>query len=337
MNAAKLVAPDLPVRLPQCDGVERFRASLTALVGAEAVAEQRFGVALSGGPDSVALLLLAAAAVPDRVVAATVDHRLRAASAEEAQWCRALCDDHGIPHEILTAVEEIGGNIQSQARRVRYALLDQWLDERQLDAVFTAHHADDQAETLLMRLNRGAGVAGLAGVRAINGRVVRPLLTWRRAELAAIVASAGIAAINDPSNHDPAFDRVRMREALADAAWLDRAAMGRSAHNLADSEAALVWMTDRLAAEAVDAASAPEITVTCSLVALPRELARRLLLHALAAADPDLAPRGDALDRLLAHMIVGEKSMIGNLTVTPTGSERWRILPAPPRTTKEAQ
>ena len=208
----------------------------------------RFGVAVSGGPDSLALLLLAHAALPGRVIAATVDHGLRSEAASEAAMVAHVCMDLGVPHETV-AVEVANGNLQSRAREARYSALCRSFGKRGVDVFATGHHADDQAETVLMRLNRGSGLAGLAGVRArrvIIGEnplgeflVVRPLLHWRRAELAKIVATAGLTPASDPSNEDVAFDRVRMREALAEAQWLDPLAVARSAELLQQAEHAV--------------------------------------------------------------------------------------------------
>ena len=211
---------------------------------------------MSGGPDSLALLLLAQAAFPGMVEAATVDHGLRSESADEARFVADLCRDRGIPHAMLTCAVE-AGNIQDRARSARYAALDQWAKGRAIAAIATAHHADDQAETLLMRLNRGSGLSGLSGIRASttipdgDTLLLRPLLSWRRAELAQIVAAAGVAPIHDPSNADPHFDRVRIRNALKDAPWIDPAALGRSAAHLAEAETVLSACVEREWAENV--------------------------------------------------------------------------------------
>ena len=125
----------------------------------------------------------------------------------------------------------------------------------------TAHHADDQAETILMRLNRASGLSGLAGIRAQGvyratdaGNsidLLRPLLEWRRRDLARIVESEGIAAVQDPSNADKRFDRVRVRKAIAGADWLDPAALARSASNLADAEDVVDAYCDMVTAQNV--------------------------------------------------------------------------------------
>lgn len=220
----------------------------------------KFGVAVSGGPDSLALLLLARAALPGKVIAATVDHGLRSEAAGEAAMVAGLCKSLGVPHESIR-VEVDPGNLQDRARDARYDALCRSFGKRGAEAFATAHHADDQAETVLMRLARGSGLSGLAGIRAhriVVGhdpigeyRLLRPLLHWRRSELAEIVASAGIDPVRDPSNEDSRFDRVRMREALAGMPWLDPLAVARSADYLQDAEQAVADAVSGVTSDAV--------------------------------------------------------------------------------------
>jgi tRNA(Ile)-lysidine synthase len=182
------------------------------------------------------------------VIAATVDHGLRREAAEEAAMVARLCAELDIGHE-THAVTVAPGNLQGRAREARYAALCRSFAKRGCEVFATAHHADDQAETVLMRLNRGSGLAGLAGIRARRlvvsedplGEylVVRPLLHWRRAELAQIVSEAGIEPASDPSNDDVAFDRVKVRGALAALSWLDPLSVARSADLLQEAEDAV--------------------------------------------------------------------------------------------------
>src|SRR4051794_12496212 len=227
-----------PPSLPP-DSVERFRGDLVRLAGGD----NPFAVAVSGGPDSLALLLLAAAAFPGLVRAATVDHRLRPEAAAEAAHVGSICAALGIPHGILAVTVAGGASVQARAREARYAALGGWMAEAGLGVLLTGHHQDDQAETLLMRLGRGSGLAGLAGIRPVARiagiKVCRPLLGWRRSDLAAIVAAAGLRALDDPTNADETHDRVRMRRCLAEAPWLDAPALARSAAALAEAEEAL--------------------------------------------------------------------------------------------------
>lgn len=302
----------------------RFAEDLGGLIGN--VAKARIGVAVSGGADSLALLLLARDAGADEVAAATVDHGLRPSAAIEAAMVATVAAQFRIPHATLRPSAPIAGSVQAGARAARYALLEAWRQHEALDWVLTAHHADDQAETLLMRLNRGAGVGGLAGIRAVNGHVARPLLGWRRDELAAVVAAAGLEPADDPSNRDPRFDRTRMRAALAEAEWIDVPAVAASASHLADAEAALDWSVAQLEPERIRAEGD---ALLLDPSGLPAELLRRLLRRALARLQPGLDPAGPDLDRLIAVLAKGGKASIGALLAT--GSGHWRISPAPPR------
>ncbi|MET1112884.1 MAG: tRNA lysidine(34) synthetase TilS [Allosphingosinicella sp.] len=314
------------------DLVSRFRLDLEA-VGARD--PELVALAVSGGPDSLALLLLAHAALPDRVSAATVDHGLRPESADEAAAVGRLCGELGVPHAVLAAtVEAAGEGLQSAARKARYAALAAWMDEGGLRLLLTAHHCDDQAETLLMRLNRGSGVAGLAGVRAAGPvpgsggrlRLGRPLLGWRRSALEALVAAAGIAPARDPSNADERFDRVRLRRRLAGTPWLDPAALARSAALLAEAEAALDWTAGPLFAARTEVEAG---AVTLRPNGLPPELLRRLVLRCLRQLAPRAAPRGAALAAFIARLGEGGTATLGE--VKGRGGETWRFEPAPPR------
>ena len=308
--------------MPQTEQLARFQASLDALTDGTG----RIGIAVSGGPDSVALLLLAHRMVPERIAAATVDHGLRPDSAAEARFVAALCNDLGVPHHTLIPPFPITGNVQSAARTARYALLEDWATAQGLDWIATAHHADDQAETLLMRLNRGSGVAGLAGVRARNGRIIRPLLDWRRDELVAIVSAAEIASVDDPSNRDDRFDRARLRKLISGKDWLDPIAVGRSAAALAEAELALEWTATAYANRRV---AARDGVVSFDPKGLPRELLRRITLHCLQQINPQAAPRGGELDGLLLGLAQGRVATLAG--VKCTGGVFWLFALAPAR------
>lgn len=293
----------------------------------EDAASARFGVAVSGGPDSMALLDLAARAFPGQIEAATVDHGLREASVAEAAMVADWCAAAGVAHATLHPQGAVRGNVQSWARAQRYALLEEWRAARGLDWLLTAHHADDQLETLLMRLNRGAGVGGLAGVRARQGTVLRPLLDVRKADLHAYALARDLPHVDDPSNSDPRFDRAVLRMALSGVDWIDVAAAGRSAATLAEAEEALDWTVEGLEARHV----LPDGDgLALDRTDLPRELLRRLILRMVARLQPDAAPpRGDAVDRLIAAARRGEKMSIGRLVLK--GGERWTLKIAPQR------
>lgn len=313
---------------PAAEAVQRFAADLDALIAPDAT----IGVAVSGGPDSLALLLLAAAARPERIEAATVDHGLRPESTGEAAMVAEVCAALGVPHLILLAdwPAPPEANVQAAARAMRYRLLNEWAIDRGLAAVATAHHADDQAETLLMRLLRGSGVGGLGGTRARRALseevlLIRPLLGWRKAELEELVKSAGLTPVDDPSNRDPRHDRSRIRQMLNQSRWLDPSRLAASAAAIRDADEALNWALapliesrirrdgDRLLIEPFD---------------LPRELRRRLLLAAFAelGASP---PRGPELIRAMEALERGGVATLSGLKLE--GGTDWTISPAPPR------
>ena len=183
---------------------------------------------------------------------ATVNHGLRAEAADECRLVENLCGELDVPCTVID-IMLAKGNVQQEARRARYAALADWAAREGIRTILTAHHADDQAETLLMRLNRGSGLAGLAGVRerrfidGTNIEVARPLLEFRRSELQAVIDGASVAVADDPSNRDTAYDRVRVRQNLERSDCIDVDGLARSASLIEES-----WsMVEGLAAEEV--------------------------------------------------------------------------------------
>jgi tRNA(Ile)-lysidine synthase len=287
------------------------------------------GLAVSGGADSLALLLLATATLPGRVEVATVNHGLRSESADEAAMVARVCAELAVPHEVLP-VTLAPGNLQHRARVARYAALGEWCERRGLVALATAHQLDDQAETLAMRLNRGSGLAGLAGVRArstVSGDglpLLRPLLDWRRAELANIVAEAGLEPAQDPSNEDERFDRVQVRRALAEADWLDPKGLAGSAAHLAEAE--------RFVGEQIAAMAGTRLRAIDGGYALdppPSDFAAAELC-ALIIAKLDAAPRRGEVAALVARLRRGENASLGGVLARVAGAE-WVFAPEPPR------
>jgi len=245
-------------------------------------------IAVSGGPDSTALLWLAAqwarnGRVPS-LTAATVDHGLRPGSASEAASVAALSEKLGIPHAtLLWEGEKPRTGLPERAREARYALLAEHARKIGADMIVTAHHLDDQAETVLMRLLRGSGVAGLAGMAVISERdgvrVARPLLEVSKAELIACCDGAGLRYFEDPSNRDPRFTRARLRQMLAEEG-MDARSLARLARRAARAEDALTAMTD-----AAEARLGLVAHLTCRADALagePGEIALRLIAGAIA-------------------------------------------------------
>src|SRR5690348_659597 len=313
--------------------MDRFRRDLDAVVGADAT----IGIAVSGGPDSLALLLMAAEARPMKVEAATVDHALRAESRAEAELVADICERLGVPHAILTAEwkQKPETALQERARRMRYGLLGKWARERGLSAVVTGHHLDDQAETFLMRLSRGAGVQGLAGMRRVvrspegSIPIVRPLLGWRHSELEAVCAAAGIDPVRDPSNADREFERVRVREALAGSDLISPQQVAASATHLAQADVALQWAMTREWQRGVTAGGGQIVYRPADApVEIRRRIVRRAVL-ALANEGRGVDLRGRELQQLLGALRRGGKATLRG--VLCTGGEEWRFTRAPAR------
>lgn len=245
-------------------------------------------LAVSGGPDSTALLLMAASwsrrRSGPRIEAATFDHGLRPEGAVEAAAVAALCSGLGVPHQILPwRGDKPGARLQERAREARYAALGTRAKEIGADVVVTAHHLDDQAETVLFRLARGSGISGLAGMAARVTRggvtIARPLLEVAKSELVAYCEAENVAFARDPSNADPRFARARMRAWLA-AEGLDAAALVRLARRARQVE-------DALAAQTAAAEARLRLVETggcdaAGFSAEPIEIQQRLLMAAIA-------------------------------------------------------
>ncbi len=315
--------------------VERYRRALDRF----APGKDPIGIAVSGGPDSIALLLLAAATRPGAIEAATVDHNLREGSRKEAEMVAALCSKLGVPHQILPIEwkEKPTTAIQERARRRRYGALADWAKKRGLKTLLTGHHANDQAETLLMRLARGAGVSGLAGMRfavrvpGSDEALVRPLLGWRHDELVQLCEAAGVTTASDPSNADEQFERVRVRKALDESEWLGAKEVAASASYLADADAALNWVAKR---EWERAAQVEGGKIVIDPAGLPQEIRRRLMNRAVlsVASEGRGAIRGPQSDRLLAALLAGQKATLRG--VACIGGEKWTFAKAPARKAK---
>ncbi|HET8587713.1 MAG TPA: tRNA lysidine(34) synthetase TilS, partial [Candidatus Limnocylindria bacterium] len=174
-------------------------------------------LAVSGGPDSMALLHGAARLAPERLwhlVVAHLDHGLRSDSADDASFVAAAAAVLGLPCqvrrvEVAAMAADRRCSLEEAGRSARYEFLQELAGSDGL--VATAHTADDSAETILLNLVRGSGLAGAVGIPGRRGSVVRPLLHARRRELRTALAAAGITYLTDLSNEDPAFSRNRIR------------------------------------------------------------------------------------------------------------------------------
>ncbi|MFD2233179.1 tRNA lysidine(34) synthetase TilS [Phaeospirillum tilakii] len=270
----------------------------------------RLAVAVSGGADSLALTLLAdswARARGGTVTALTVDHRLRPEAAAEAARVGDWLAKRAIAHHVLVrAGPRPAADLQAAARAARHRLLEEWCAAAGLLHLLLAHHREDQAETLLLRLGRGSGVDGLAAMAPCRptrwGQILRPLLDIPRARLRATLAARGQDWIEDPSNTDPAYARVRLRglAPLLAAEGMDAARLAAAADRLGRARAALEAAAARAAAALtrLDPAGFARLDAA-GFARLPDEIALRLLARLLAAIGGEpLPPRHPALLRL---------------------------------------
>ena len=269
----------------------------------------RIGVAVSGGSDSLALLHLFARIQGHRggaLHAATVDHRLRPEAAEEARFVARICAGLGVSHDTLVWDHgTLDGNLQDQARRARYGLIGDWARGRGIGHVVLGHTADDQAETFLMGLAREAGIDGLCGMRRTweegGIRWARPYLTVPRAELRAYLTRHGIAWVDDPSNADDRYQRVRARKVLAALRPLGITVEGLSTvtANLSVAQGALRHAAAERVAAILRTEAGEVILDRKGFTLTPAETARRILIASLRwVSSFDYAPRAAQVARL---------------------------------------
>ncbi|WBL32631.1 tRNA lysidine(34) synthetase TilS [Sinirhodobacter sp. HNIBRBA609] len=255
------------------------------------------GVAVSGGSDSMATLMLLADAHP--VEAVTVDHGLRPEAADEARFVAQVCAERGIPHTILRwQGPEGSGNLMDQARRARFQLIGAWAQTRGIAQVALGHTRDDQAETFLMRLAREAGLEGLSGMRARFEAEdilwLRPFLLIGRDDLRDYLSRQGIGWIEDPSNENERFDRVKARKALRALRPLGITSekLSNVVSHLAVAESALVLEVHDYARRHVAEVGGDVLIAAEPFRRAPHEIQRRLIVAALRwVSGADYAPR----------------------------------------------
>lgn len=249
------------------------------------------GVAVSGGSDSMALLHLMhgfCALHGCKLRAVTVDHGLRPEAKDEAEAVRQVCAQLGVAHDTLLWTGWDGvGNLQSAAREARYGLMTQWAADNDISTIAIGHTADDQAETFLMRLVRRSGVDGLSGIphRVMRDGVtwVRPLLSAGREVLRSYLRTQRILWIDDPSNDDTQFERVRTRQALTQLSTLgiDVQVLSEVAGHMSQARRALDWQTFIAARDIAHIDAGAVVLCERRLRILPDEIQRRLIVQAI--------------------------------------------------------
>jgi len=275
------------------------------------------GLAVSGGSDSVALLVLTvdwARNYGRSVFVVTLDHGLRVEAAMEAEGVAAICKDLRVSHDILHWDGHYKGNMQDAARRVRQRLIGDWAKERRLVAVATGHTRDDQAETFLLRLKRGSGVDGLSGMAPWiekDGILwVRPLLRQRRDALRATLASRGVSWVDDPSNEDVQYDRIKVRNILKlmVETGISVDVIADTAERMRTARSALEQTTFDVAQIVAEPRHIGSIRVNVTaLERQSKEVQLRLLAHALRwVSGSDYRPRLTALKHALTAVFEGK-------------------------------
>lgn len=249
------------------------------------------GVAVSGGSDSLALLYLLADIAKQHgfsLHVVTVDHGLRSEAADEAQTVKQQCAALSVGHDTLEWRGWEGqGNVQNAARAARYELIAQWAYSRNIQTVALGHTQNDQAETFLMRLARGSGVDGLSAmshVRHHSGLCwLRPLLDISRSDLRLFLADLGIKWIDDPSNKDTRFERIRARERLAvlEDLGITPSVLSQVACNMRSAREALMFQTAQFAENNTVVRAGALCVDWKALCGQPNEIQRRLIIAAV--------------------------------------------------------
>jgi tRNA(Ile)-lysidine synthase len=279
----------------------------------------RVALAVSGGPDSLALMLLAVqyATVTvrhDRFVVYSVDHGLRSEAADEAAFVVREARRLGFRARALRwEGEKPATGVQEAARAARYLLFAQAMRHDRAEVLVTAHHLGDQAETVLMRLAHGSGLEGLRGMDYFTDigelRIVRPLLGIHPRDLRSVVDEAGLVPVTDPSNTDLDYERVRWRQIMPqlEALGLDARRLGKFAERARDAETALVAMTAE-ALSMVEFAPGDERAAFGRnvLISVPRAIAVRVVGRVLDRVGGGRKPHALAAVEALTDRLIRE-------------------------------
>lgn len=286
----------------------------SAIFQAHFSSETKLAVAVSGGPDSMALLHALAQLCAARGIIAhalTVDHGLRAQSAQEAQEVARWCADQSpaIQHHILRwEGEKPASAVQEEARHARYALLAEHCAAHGLSSLYLAHHRGDQAETFLLRLSAGSGLDGLGAMREVTPyseklTLLRPFLALPKEELLDYCAANTIPYVNDPSNQNDRFARVRLRASMDVLAQegLTEKRLATTAHRLARAAQALDDYTHQLWESGKIKKEPDGIVFDCAaLIAAPEEISLRLVIRMIDALghEKPYLPRMEKIEAL---------------------------------------
>lgn len=304
--------------------------------------EQHIAVAVSGGGDSMALLLAlhfyAKASLTNlKIVALTVNHKLRAAAADEAKQVALWCKDLGIEHHILNwQHDEVPQTaVQEKARNARYQLMGDYCLAHNIEQLFVAHNLEDNAETMYMRLKRGAGLKGLSSIADISERmlgegksvqIIRPLLNMKRQDLRDYLRQIDQAWIDDVSNENEKFERVQVRHQLNSTKPFGHENLNKSAKRLAVADDAIEFYVDGFWQENVNLL---KLGIAClSLDAwslLPQEIKQRLLARLVwTIGGKDNPPRWQKIETLFTQIENQSGNLVlGNCLIVKKRNKLW--------------
>jgi tRNA(Ile)-lysidine synthase len=314
-------------------------------------------IAVSGGPDSTALLWLAArwrksGKQRPKLVAVTVDHGLRREAAREAAAVKKFAKPLGVEHRtVVWKGAKPATGLPQAARQARYALLAEAAIKAGAEHILTAHTLDDQAETVIIRMSRGSGLTGLAAMTQVsrlpNGAghisLVRPLLDIPKARLIATLRGARIGFADDPSNRDPRFTRARLRTLMPELAreGLDAPRLSLLARRLKRADAAIETFTDRAMAAFADTVpeTGPAAFSLNKFTRLPAEIALRLIGRSIGRLGDEgpvelgkLEALHEGLKVALASKAPFRRSLAG--AIVTLGKDAISVEKAPPRRQK---
>ncbi len=297
---------------------------------------ERVGVAVSGGGDSMALLKLLSAWCNQRLIklhAVSVDHGIRQENGSECRAVRSYCGVLGVQHDTLAVTTPLTGNMQNAARTERYRLIADWAHSREIGFVALGHSLDDQAETFLLNLSRGSGVDGLAGmpdqVRRLGVCWIRPLLNVGRDELRQFLVDRDIDWVDDPSNDDPDFDRIKARQMLVmlGELGLSRGRLARTARLMQQAREVLVDAAMAAGGRVLAENRLGDSHFGEEFWKLPSETRLRLSADAIRrVSGSEYRPRLSALKSALEEVAGGRRhTLAGCMAVPGRGSSFWIV------------
>ena len=278
----------------------------------------KIACAVSGGVDSLALAYLLAQ--NHKIVALIVDHGLRKESVAEAKRTAKILDGLGIENFILKKPNKIKANLQEEARKLRYGLLVDYCKKHKIENLATAHHADDNAETFLLRLSRGSGLDGLTAIPEISEldgiKLLRPLLGFSKNELTAILRKNKIKWVEDPTNKTDKYKRNKLRQALDKLE--DKELITQRINDAAENLSRVREFIENETEKAFKACVSGNILDGAKLAKLHDEIAYRVLVKLIMQlSKAEKKPRFEKLKRLKNDLLAGQKRTLNGLIFTP--------------------